>query len=391
MSTAVKKPKWPYKHVTSMYAHRNGQWAKRINGKTIYFGTWDNPDAALAEWRESEEWLYSANGSREVTVDEIFNRWLTDQQSRVGAKKNAITTRTFQTYKETARSMLQHLGRATTVRQLYEEPSRWTRVMRKLENQFDSPYPISRHVKYTRAAFKWAYEERYIEKPMLWGSAFKPPSQADIDKYRLQQAERDGNKLYSAAEIQALLAVADPGTAVLILLGINGGYGDTDCAELLIEDIDFEQSRIAKLRHKTSVPRCVPLWPETISALRAVIGSRVSGHAILTRYGNKIISEWTVRTGERAGDKCWTNGVYRRFKRACDVASVRSRGFYALRHTFRSVAFQRGSSPPMIDLIMGHRSGSIGDRLYTHGDYPMDELWSVSHRVRTWLYGETKT
>lgn len=388
-SKRKKKPKWPHKHVTSMYAHSNGQWAKRINGRIIYFGAWGDPDGALAVWRESEEWLYSTKGSPEVTVDEIFNRWLGDQHSRVGAKKNAISTRTYQSYKETARYMLDKLGRSTTVRQLYYDPGRWTRIMRELEQHFDSPYPILRHVTYTRSAFKWAYEERVIEKPMLWGAAFKPPGQADVDKYRLKQAEREGNKLYNAAEINKLLKDAKPETKVLLLLGINGGYGNTDCAELLIEDIDFAQPRIAKLRHKTSVPRCVPLWPETVEALKSVVGDRKTGPAILTRYGNKIISEWTVKKGERAGDTCWTDGVARRFTKRCKKAGVESRGFYALRHTFRSIARSQGQPTDMIDLVMGHKSGSTGERLYTHGEYPMKQLWDVVNSVRDWLQGSS--
>jgi hypothetical protein len=27
--------------------HRNGQWAKKIKGKTWFFGTWGNPEEAL--------------------------------------------------------------------------------------------------------------------------------------------------------------------------------------------------------------------------------------------------------------------------------------------------------------------------------------------------------
>src|SRR5262245_13073723 len=33
-----------------LYAHGAGRWAKKIDGKTVYFGRWDDPNAALAAY-----------------------------------------------------------------------------------------------------------------------------------------------------------------------------------------------------------------------------------------------------------------------------------------------------------------------------------------------------
>src|SRR3990172_5355962 len=33
-----------------LYAHRVGQWAKKVRGKTHFFGVWANPEAALEKW-----------------------------------------------------------------------------------------------------------------------------------------------------------------------------------------------------------------------------------------------------------------------------------------------------------------------------------------------------
>ncbi len=54
-------------------------------------------------------------------------------------------------------------------------------------------------------------------------------------------------------------------------LGINGGFGNTDCAMLPKTAIDLDASIITDARPTTGVPRVVPLWQETIVALESVL------------------------------------------------------------------------------------------------------------------------
>jgi hypothetical protein len=43
------RPAKPYPEYP-LYAHSNGQWAKKIHGKTHCFGPWSDPQAALQKW-----------------------------------------------------------------------------------------------------------------------------------------------------------------------------------------------------------------------------------------------------------------------------------------------------------------------------------------------------
>jgi hypothetical protein len=40
-----------------LYAHGNGQWAKTIRGNKHYFGPWDDPSSAEAEYLRQQEYL----------------------------------------------------------------------------------------------------------------------------------------------------------------------------------------------------------------------------------------------------------------------------------------------------------------------------------------------
>jgi len=48
---AISKPEKPYEGFP-LFAHATGRWAKKIKGKTHYFGKWDNPQAAVDLFNE---------------------------------------------------------------------------------------------------------------------------------------------------------------------------------------------------------------------------------------------------------------------------------------------------------------------------------------------------
>lgn len=46
---ATKKPK----NEGPLYLHQNGQWAKKVRGKRLYFGT--DKNAALKKWADEKD------------------------------------------------------------------------------------------------------------------------------------------------------------------------------------------------------------------------------------------------------------------------------------------------------------------------------------------------
>src|SRR5262249_39448962 len=72
-------------------AHATGRWAKKIRGKMHYFGTWEDPDGALASYLEQKDALHAGRKPREATegttVKELANRFLNAKQALVNASE----------------------------------------------------------------------------------------------------------------------------------------------------------------------------------------------------------------------------------------------------------------------------------------------------------------
>ena len=75
---------------------------------------------------------------------------------------------------------------------------------------------------------------------------------------------------FGSEQIKRLLAAADIKMRAMIWLGLNCGFGCTDCAQLKWKGLDFANNRVRLARNKTGIPRNLPLWPETVEALEKV-------------------------------------------------------------------------------------------------------------------------
>ena len=78
---APEKPSKPYPDFP-LFPHATRRWAKKIRGKMIYFGPWDDPDAALAKYQLQRDDLYAGRVPRiseGLTVRDLINHFLTRQ------------------------------------------------------------------------------------------------------------------------------------------------------------------------------------------------------------------------------------------------------------------------------------------------------------------------
>jgi integrase len=165
----------------------------------------------------------------------------------------------------------------------------------------------------------------------------------------------------------------------MILLGLNCGYGNSDCGKLKIDNLDLEGGWVNYPRPKTGIDRRCPLWPETVQAIKEALAERPEPK-------DKADAQLVFVTKYGAGwDKDhYASPITHEMRKVMDTAGINGhRNFYTLRHTFRTVA-DEAKDQPAVDFIMGHARDDMAS-VYREriGD---ERLKAVADHVRRWLF-----
>jgi integrase len=263
--------------------HNNGQWCKKIRGKIRFFGIWEEPKAALANYlrvaadlhagREPRSSTISAEG---LTVKQLCNHYLTYQHRR--SQAGEIGPRWFEDCRTVLDSFASFAGPGRLASDL--APDDFLRYRQRLSRQGLTGrkglgvYALTRAITVVRSMLKYAYEMNLIDIPIKYGKAFEQPSSTLKRKSRRATELANGKRMFEVREVRSLIEKAKRPLRALILLGINGGFGNTDCASLTLSAIDWDRGIVEFARPKTGTERVVPLWPETLQALKQVLAIR---------------------------------------------------------------------------------------------------------------------
>jgi len=364
----------------------DGRLIKKHAGRQYYFGHIADWEAAVA--RYNREWPYIVQGRTPPPRDtengcriaHLCNVFLTAKKSKLDSGE--LSQRSFGDYLRTCELLVEHFGRDRRVDDLGPEE------FRKLRNSMAKHWgavTLRNEVNRCRVVLKFAYDERLIASPVHYGQSFARPSART-----LRRAKREaGVKMFEAEEIRRMLGAADPVMHSMVLLAVNGGLGNSDVATLPQAAVDLDAGWIDYPRPKTEIARRIPLWPESISALRTAIELRPKPAdpadddlCFLTRRGRR----W-VRTQPRKDDPerfvalDALSQAFAKLLRRLDING--ERGFYCFRRTFETVA---GDSKDQVavDAIMGHVDSSMAG---TYRQRISDErLRAVVEVVHAWLW-----
>jgi integrase len=213
---------------------------------------------------------------------------------------------------------------------------------RRLQGKYGSVHRLNLHLGVMKAMFHWARKNDILEHI---------PNIDAVSRGRIVHQQRF---TFSAQETTKLLAAANAKMRAMIWLGLNCGFGCTDCARLKWTDLDLEHHRVKLARNKTGVPRNLPLWPETTHALEAL--PRTGPLVLYTEEGHP----W-VRTEARIqadGSRRYTTvnavtSMFSRLLRKTKIAAPHGTGFYTLRRTAATLAARSGD-PFAVQRLLGH-------------------------------------
>jgi integrase len=207
------------------------------------------------------------------TVKELVNRFLSYQAERVTAKQ--LGARSFEDYRRVLRHFAKQIGTDLPIARVTAEALvRYRSQLVRSGLRGDrglGVHALSRSLVLIRGCFGWGEKMGHIDRLPRWGDALDRPPTTEWRKSRANREREHGKRLFIAEQLRGLVEAADPMLRAAILLGINGGFGNTACGMLPIAALDLDNARIEFERPKTGVARTIPLWPETVAALRAVL------------------------------------------------------------------------------------------------------------------------
>lgn len=250
--------------------HPTGRWCKRIRGKLHYFGRVEDRDAALDRYLREKDDLHAGRKPRGSDGGELTVLVLVNKflhAKRMAVDAGELTARSWGDYYATCNRVAEALGKNRLVTDL--DAADFERLKAGWAKSW-GPHAVANEVQRTRVLFKYGYDSGLLDRPMRYGPTFKRPSKKVM---RLNRA-RLGERMFEPEDLRKIIAAADQPLKAMILLGINCGYGNADVGSLPLSALDLEAGWATFPRPKTGIMRRAKLWPETVAAIRDTLASR---------------------------------------------------------------------------------------------------------------------
>ena len=349
-----KKPE-PYgRH--KIWAHPNGQWAKKKNGRVYYLGPWDDPKAAELEWQRVLATLDEKKApASALTVRDLCDRYFDhkEEQGRRGEITPPVVKQAQRACETTWETLGDTLLDDTTVDDF--------RRLRKAISDDLAPTTVNLQLMNLRAIWNFGTRNGLLKGTPPWGDHLRDIPRRNVRVYKEEKRATQGEKFFEVEEVRSLIEFADDEMKAAVLVCLNCAYGPSDLLHLGRRNVEGRWARLH--RNKTGIARTAYLWPETLAALE------------------KIWTEDSIFSYRPDSDGHLD--LSQPFRELCMAARChrKQRGIYALRSTFRTVADSTGDIV-VINEVMGHVDNSMGAVYRQHVD-PERHI-RVSDHVRSW-------
>ena len=227
--------------------HPTGQYCKKIKGKIYYFGS--DKKQALEKYLDQATYLHGHQENLQkptddnMTLKQLCDMYLNYQYSKV--QTNDLTARHHNDQIGSLKKLKAFIGQHRKIKGISTLDLQ--NYKRKLQKSYGSVYRLNLHISILKALFHWARKNDILEKI---------PNIDAISRGKIIHQEKF---TFNPEQIAQLLSVADVKMRAMIWLGLNCGFGCTDCAELRWTDLDLANARVRLPRRKTGIFRDLPL------------------------------------------------------------------------------------------------------------------------------------
>jgi integrase len=370
------KPKKPHKDFP-LFPHATRRWAKKIRGKLWYFGAWEDPQGALERWLAQKDDLLAGRIPRDrvsktgVTLRELCNKFLTTKTLKV--ESGELSPHSFRDYHATCARLIDALGAGRLLIDI--EPEDFEKLRAAMAKTWGK-VRLGNKINEARVVFNYAYKNKLLDRPMVYGDGFSRPSKKTLR----QERQRKDKKRFAAEELRTMIDGASQPLKSMLMLAINAGLGNEDVGRLPMKALDLEGGWLDYPRPKTAIVRRCPLWPETVACIKEWLSTRPTPKS----EADATLVFVTAKGGSWAKSTT-DNPVSKETRKLLNRLSLNGhRNFYAIRHTF-STESGGAKDPLATDFLMGHANETIREA-YDEG-IADDRLVAVVNFVRRWLFG----
>jgi integrase len=322
--------------------HTTGQYCKKIKGKIYYFGS--DKKKALTRYLEEAAYLHLGKGTRpksagdSISIKILCNLYLDHQESRISigeVKHRHVYDQTL-----ILRGFVKFIGPNQLVSAVSTIDLQDYR--KKLIKEAKTPNTINNHISTTKALYNWALENEIVD------------SIPNLKAIKKIATDKNDKPTFTMPQIQELLKSASTQMKAMIWLGLNCGFGCTDCAQLKWKNLDLQNSRVDYPRRKTGIDRNLPLWPETVQALKET--PKKGELVFYTRKGNPWVR--AIRSVDNNGTEKHVkdDAISKEFSKIIRKAGIPTQkgvGFYTLRRTAATWTAKSGD-PFAVQKLLGH-------------------------------------
>lgn len=319
-----------YGSVTKLKGNRSRPYVVKVttydedgHGRQVpvdYAATREEANIILARYNDNP-WNIDRN---RVTLAELYKRWLEVKAPKLGSSRLY-----------TLKAAYKHCQK------LYEKKYRQIRAyhMQATMDDCGRSYATQSHIK----ALWWHLDNFAFELDII------DKMYSQIISVSTEQGETKRTP-FTEKEVEALWKISDQKNVDIVLIYIYTGFRLMELLNMTCDQINLEEEYFkGGSKSSSGKNRIVPIHPRIMPFVKNRL---------------KKSNEYFLETDE--GSKFKKGDFYEEWKTVISYITKKKKTPHEARHTFETFLDNAGGNRKCIDMLMGHKSKDVGNRVYNH-------------------------